>query len=102
MPSLIETFGLVALEAMACGTPVVAYAAGGLADVVSDGEDGLMEPEIGSIMGLVRMLTWIHEHPGERETMGRLARKSVEEKFTVSLMASRYLDLYRKLQPPSP
>jgi len=102
MPSLVETFGLVALEAMACGTPVVAYAAGGLADVVSDGEDGLIERKIGSISGLVRMLTWMHEHPVERETMGMLARKSVEEKFNSHLMAARYLDLYRKLKPPSP
>jgi glycosyltransferase involved in cell wall biosynthesis len=100
MPSLVETFGLVALEAMACGTPVAAYAAGGLADVVADGEDGLMERSVGSVSGLARMLAWMHEHPAECQAMGRMARKAVEEKFSSSLMASRYLDLYRKLKLP--
>jgi glycosyltransferase involved in cell wall biosynthesis len=101
MPSLVETFGLVALEAMACGTPVAAYTAGGLADVVEDGVDGLMEREVGSVSGLLRMLTWMMEHPSEREAMGRMARKSVEEKFSSALMASRYLDLYQSLKNPS-
>jgi len=88
------------LEAMACGTPVAAYTAGGLADVVEDGVDGLMEREVGSVSGLVRMLTWMMEHPAEREAMGRMARKSVEEKFSSALMASRYLDLYQSLKNP--
>jgi glycosyltransferase involved in cell wall biosynthesis len=101
MPSIVETFGLVALEAMACGTPVAAYTAGGLADVVEDGVDGLMEREIGSVPGLVRMLDWMMEHSTERSEMGRMARKAVEEKFSASLMASRYLDLYRQLKQSS-
>ena len=102
MPSLVETFGLVALEAMACRTPVVTYAAGGLTDVVEDGVDGLMEWEVGSVAGLARMISWMMEHPAERSEMGRMARKAVEEKFSVSLMACRYLDLYHKLKQPSP
>jgi glycosyltransferase involved in cell wall biosynthesis len=101
MPSLVETFGLVALEAMACGTPVVAYTAGGLADVVEDGVDGLMEREVGSVAGLGRMISWMMEHPAERIEMGKMARKAVEEKFSASLMASRYLDLYRQLKQSS-
>ena len=88
MPTEIETFGLVAAEAMACETPVVAYPGGGLADVVTDGETGLIEPEIGSVPGLVRMLNWMRQHPTERRAMGIAARRSVVEKFSDSLMAS--------------
>jgi glycosyltransferase involved in cell wall biosynthesis len=98
MPTEIETFGLVAAEAMACETPVVAYPGGGLADVVTDGETGLIEPEIGSVPGLVRMLNWMRQHPTERRAMGIAARRSVVEKFSDSLMASHYAKLYQELK----
>ena len=44
VPSLSESFGLVALEALACGVPVIATAVGGLKEVVVDGECGLLVP----------------------------------------------------------
>jgi Glycosyltransferase len=99
MPSRVETFGNVAMEAMACETPVVAYPAGGLADVVADGETGLIEPEIGSVPGLVRMLQWMRQHPAERVAMGIAARQRVIEKFPDTLMARRYTNLYHELVP---
>lgn len=99
MPSRVETFGNVAMEAMACETPVVAYPAGGLADVVADGETGLMEPEIGSVPGLARMLDWMWKHPTERVAMGAAGRRRVVEKFSDSLMARRYTELYHELVP---
>ena len=99
MPSRIETFGLVALEAMACKTPVVAYSTGGLTDVVTDGETGLLEPEIGSVSGLVRMLQWMWKHTAERAAMGVAARQRVVQKYSDTLMARRYMDLYHELKP---
>ena len=99
MPSLAETFGNVAMEAMACETPVVAYSAGGLADVVADGETGLLEKEIGSVAGLTRMLHWIWQHPAERDAMGTAGRQRVIRDFSDSLMASRYTELYHELVP---
>jgi glycosyltransferase involved in cell wall biosynthesis len=99
MPSLVETFGNTTIEAMACQTPVVAYPAGGVADVVADGETGLMEPEIGSVAGLVRMLHWMWKHPAERVAMGIAARQRVIEKFSDSLMARHHMDLYHELIP---
>jgi glycosyltransferase involved in cell wall biosynthesis len=99
MPSRVETFGNVAMEAMACETPVVAYPAGGLADVVVNGETGLMDPEIGSVAALVRMLQWIWKHPIERVAMGAAARQRVLKQFTDTLMARRYTNLYHELVP---
>jgi glycosyltransferase involved in cell wall biosynthesis len=98
-PSRAETFGNTALEAMACETPVIAYAAGGLTDVVVDRETGLLEPEIGSVAGLVRMLRWMWQHPKERVGMGMAGRQRVIRNFSDSLMASRYTKLYRELVP---
>jgi glycosyltransferase involved in cell wall biosynthesis len=99
MPSQVETFGNVAMEAMACETPVVAYPAGGLADVVVDKETGLFEPEIGSVAGFGQVLHWMWKHPTERIKMGIAARQRVIETFSDSLMANRYTDLYQKLVP---
>jgi len=99
MPSQIETFGLVALEAMACETPVVAYPAGGLADVVADGETGLQGSEFGNVSGLVQMLQWMWQNPAERSAMGIAARQRVVQKFSDTLMARRYTDLYHELVP---
>jgi glycosyltransferase involved in cell wall biosynthesis len=97
MPSRAETFGNTALEAMACETPVIAYAAGGLTDVVVDRETGLLEPEIGSVSGLARMLQWMWQHPAQRQAMGAAARNRVVECFTDALMARRYAELYQQL-----
>jgi glycosyltransferase involved in cell wall biosynthesis len=97
MPSLVETFGMVAMEAMACETPVAAYKTGGLVDLISDMETGLTDDEVGSVAGLVRMLEWFRTHPRERLAMGKAARQRVCEKFTSDLMAERYDQLYDEL-----
>jgi glycosyltransferase involved in cell wall biosynthesis len=96
-PSRIESFGLTALEAMACGTPVVAFHTGGLVDIVADGETGLLEREVGNVMGLRDQLDWMLRHPTERQNMGVAARQHVEKQFTSALMAKRYVELYSRL-----
>lgn len=101
VPSRIESFGLTALEAMACGTPLVAYQTGGLADLVMDGVTGLLEKEVGSVPGLTRLLQWVWKHPTERIDMGVAARQRVVQQFSDSLMAQRYLELYQKLLLPA-
>jgi glycosyltransferase involved in cell wall biosynthesis len=96
-PSRIESFGLTALEAMACATPVVAFHTGGLVDVVADGETGLLEQKIGSAVGLHDRLVWMLQHPTERRNMGLAARQRVEGQFRSDLMAKRYLELYNSV-----
>jgi glycosyltransferase involved in cell wall biosynthesis len=96
-PSRIESFGLTALEAMACGMPVVAFRTGGLVDIVADGETGLLEAKVGSVAGLQEQLCWMLQHPIERRNMGLAGRQRVERHFSSALMAKRYLELYNRL-----
>jgi glycosyltransferase involved in cell wall biosynthesis len=84
---------------MAGETPVIAYAPGGLTDVVVDCETGLLEPEIGSAAGLVRMLQWMWQHPKERVGMGMAGRQRVIRNFSDSVMASRHPKLCHELVP---
>lgn len=76
-PSRTETLGLVLLEAMAAGCPVVAARSGGIPDIVTDGENGfLFDPtdENGAIAATQRLLA----NPEERETLRRNARREAE------------------------
>jgi glycosyltransferase involved in cell wall biosynthesis len=97
LPSRTESFGLTALEAMACGTPVVGFRSGGPAEVIADGETGLLSKTVGKVDELYTNLRWLHQHPAERQRMGRKARDRVVHKFSSTLMAERYAELYRSL-----
>jgi glycosyltransferase involved in cell wall biosynthesis len=96
-PSRIESFGLTALEAMACGTPVVAFRTGGLVDVIAEGETGLLEKEVGSAAGLCSQIRCVLQHPEERQRMSHAARQRATSLFNDSLMAKRYSELYRHI-----
>jgi glycosyltransferase involved in cell wall biosynthesis len=97
VPSCVESFGLTALEAMACGTPVVAFRTGGLAELVVDGKTGLLADLTAGASGLTAALSWMSSHPIERQNMGNAARQRVEQEFCAKLMAERYAELYRSL-----
>lgn len=90
VPSLYdESFGLVSVEAMAAGRPVVAFACGGIPEVVIDGIDGFVVP-IGDIIGMAEKILWLSSHPEERKLMGQRCRKDYEEKFSGKAMAHNY------------
>lgn len=91
-----ELLGLVVLEAMASGTPVVASALGGLREVVRDGITGfLVEP--GNVDELRERLAEILGDPGLAARMGQNARELILERFTWKACADRCLEAYGEL-----
>jgi glycosyltransferase involved in cell wall biosynthesis len=83
-----EPFGLVMIEAMACGTPVIAFKRGSVPEVVDDGVTGfVVEDEIGAVAAVNRL----HTLPRER------IRARFEERFTSHRMAQEYVDAYQSV-----
>ena len=83
-----EPFGLVMIEAMACGTPVIAFNRGSVPEVVDEGVTGFIVEDEKSAIGAVYRL---HELPRAN------VRKRFEERFTARRMAQNYLAVYRSL-----
>ncbi|MBT9151423.1 MAG: D-inositol 3-phosphate glycosyltransferase [candidate division WS2 bacterium] len=72
-----ESFGIVNLEAMTCGVPIVASKIGGVPDVVKDGENGLLvQPK--DYEALADAIIYLLENEDERERMGKNGREKVE------------------------
>ena len=92
-PSVYEPFGIINLEAMACETPVVASAVGGILEVVVDGETGILvlpaNPD-----ALVAALTRLLNDPEARRRMGQAGRRRVEAQFSWASVAERTERVY--------
>jgi starch synthase len=109
-PSVYEPFGIINLEAMACGTPVVASAVGGIPEVVGHEETGLLVPfePVGGgdfeprepkqfARDLAAAINRLLDDPEWRQALGRQARQRVEQHFSWASVAQRTLDFYRAL-----
>jgi alpha-maltose-1-phosphate synthase len=109
-PSIYEPFGIINLEAMACGTPVVAAAVGGIREVVRHEETGLLvpfEPKSPAnpeprdprryARDLAAAVNRLLAAPALREEMGRRARQEVVDKFSWTSVAQQTLQYYEKL-----
>ncbi|MFZ7127600.1 MAG: glycogen synthase [Desulfobacterales bacterium] len=109
-PSVYEPFGIINLEAMACGTPVVASAVGGIPEVVEPGCTGLLvpfepagpedaEPRDPDRLSrdLAAAIDELMRSPEQRESMGRAARQRVEEHFSWKKIARQTLETYARL-----
>jgi D-inositol-3-phosphate glycosyltransferase len=95
VPSYYESFGMVALEAMACGTPVVASQVGGLAFLVQDGITGYTVP-VDEPQALARRLTDLIQNPVLRERMGRQAAIFAQE-YGWEKITDRMIKLYEEV-----
>lgn len=93
MPSHYESFGMVALEAMACGTPVVASQVGGLAFLVQDGETGYHIP-VGDVEALSDRLLNLLEDGGLRSRMSHQAAQFARD-YAWGKIAAQIADLYQ-------
>ena len=93
LPSPAEPFGLVLLEAMALGKPVVAMDAGGPREIVVIGETGLLVPP-SDPAALAEALCRLLSSPEERQRMGAAGRRRYEECFTTTQMAQRTQAVY--------
>ena len=95
LPSQTESFGLAALEAMACGAPVVASRAGGLPEVIDDGVNGILEP-VGSVEAMGRRAVELLRDP-ERHAAMRAAAIAKAEQFSADRVVPMYEAYYREV-----
>jgi glycosyltransferase involved in cell wall biosynthesis len=96
MSSLWEGFGLVFLEAMSAGLPVLATKVSGVPEVVAEGATGLLVPP-SDVQAFAAGLTALAADPERREAMGRAGRERVRSGFGIDRMVQATLDVYASL-----
>jgi glycosyltransferase involved in cell wall biosynthesis len=96
LPSELESFGLSALEAMACGVPVVGSDAGGLPEVVKHTETGYLLP-VGDVEGMAARTLEILKCEERRREMGRAGRRRAEALFGAERIVSQYERCYERV-----
>jgi glycosyltransferase involved in cell wall biosynthesis len=93
--SLSEGFGMMAIEAGACGIPTIGTRIGGLDEAILDGKTGLLV-EAGSSRALAQAALWLLDHPDERERMGKAARQHVADHFNSESQIAILLDIFKQ------
>jgi len=96
LPSEQESFGLAALEAMACEVPVVASRVGGVPEVVTDGETGFLS-EVGDTGKMADDAARLLSNPGLRIEMGKRARESALSCYNTDLVIPQYIEFYERV-----
>jgi N-acetyl-alpha-D-glucosaminyl L-malate synthase BshA len=96
LPSELESFGLSALEAMACGVPVVGSDAGGLPEVVQHSETGFLLP-VGDVEGMSARTLEILKNDERRREMGSAGRRRAESLFGADRIVSQYERFYERI-----
>lgn len=93
--SLMETYGLTLVEAMACGTPVVAFRAGGIPEAAPDGQGGIL-CERQDAAALLKAVTNLRDSPQLRVRLGQLAHETAQSRNSATTFASKFAQLYRE------
>lgn len=96
IPSLQEVLGNTALEAIACGIPVVGFNVGGIPDLVRPNETGLMAP-VGDVNAFATAISALLSNEDKREFMSKRCREVAVAEFDQKLQAARYRSLYQAL-----
>jgi len=92
----VEATSIAAIEAMALGKPVVASDIGGLKELISNDENGmLINP--GEPKGIAQSIVSLIRHPDFRISLGEQAKRTVEARFSVNNWFDRHLSLYEQL-----
>jgi N-acetyl-alpha-D-glucosaminyl L-malate synthase BshA len=96
MPSEMESFGLAALEAMACETPAIATWVGGVPELITDGIDGLLF-NVGDVEAMAQASVALLNDPARHESMRKAARKTAQDRFCSTRILPRYIAFYESL-----
>ncbi|MDY7014865.1 MAG: glycosyltransferase family 4 protein, partial [Cyanobacteriota bacterium] len=96
-PSLEDNLPNTVMEALACGTPCVAFKTGGIPDLIEHQHNGyLAQPFV--IEDLAQGITWILENETRHHQLRDRARKKIEQEFTLNCQSQRYASLFNRLQ----
>jgi glycosyltransferase involved in cell wall biosynthesis len=102
MPSTgVESFGLVAIEAFACGTPVIATRHGGLRELIHHGENGLLVPP-NDANALASAIAYAESHPDHMRDMGMAARKNYLASYTPERNYQQLIQIYHEAVDSAP
>ena len=96
LPSDQESFGLAALEAMACEVPVIASRVGGIPEVVTDGETGFLS-EVGDVTKMAEDAARLLSDEAFRKQMGKRARESAVSRYRTDLVIPQYIRFYEEV-----
>jgi len=95
MPSQMESFGLAALEAMACSVPAIATRVGGVPELI-DGRNGLLFP-IGDVEAMAAAAIELLNDSARLSEMAQAARRTAQDRFCASRIIPLYEDYYRRV-----
>ena len=93
MPSQLESFGLAALEAMACKVPTIATRVGGVPELIDEGETGLLY-DVGDVNAMAQGALGLLSDPARLDAMRDAARKTAQKRFCASLVVPQYVRFY--------
>lgn len=96
LPSDQESFGLAALEAMACEVPVIASRVGGIPEVVNDGETGFLS-EVADVDKMARDAVRLLADPELRRKMGTRARELALDRYRTDIVIPQYIEFYESV-----